>query len=105
MFLKTASCKEAEGETSNAGNENEISIGELAETTQQRFGCEAPIVTEQVRMRPDKSEVAGLVCDGSRLRSVTGWRSEVTPKAGIDRYIEFLRDNPDWTWPDRNEVS
>jgi dTDP-glucose 4,6-dehydratase len=30
--------------------------------------------------------------------------AEVTPEAGIDRGIEFLRDKPDWTRPDRYEV-
>jgi NAD dependent epimerase/dehydratase len=92
-FLAVASSDTA-GMTLNAGNGKGISIGDLAELVIEVAGSEAEVVAgEAERVRPEASEVPELVCDSSRLRELTGWAPEVTLREGVERTVEWVRDN------------
>jgi dTDP-glucose 4,6-dehydratase len=103
-FLAVAGADAALGRVLNVGSGKEITIAELARRIAARVGREIPIESVDSRRRPQRSEVYRLICDATQARDLTGWRPAVTLDEGIDRVIEFMREHPDWTDPDRYEV-
>lgn len=94
-FIALARCDEAIGKVVNIGSGQEISIEALANLIINLVNPNAAIVTEDVRKRPEKSEVARLVCDNSLIKKLTGWNPQVSLKDGIMKTIEWFkkRDN------------
>jgi nucleoside-diphosphate-sugar epimerase len=94
-FVALAEADGAVGGVWNAGNGRGISIGDLARRIVARMGAgTVQIVTEDVRLRPEDSEVHELVAGCARLRELTGWQPEVTLDDGLDRVIAWVRDHP-----------
>jgi len=50
------------------------------------------IVSEDIRKRPDNSEVERLVCDNRLIKEITGWKSETTLREGLLNTIEWFSD-------------
>ena len=90
-ILALADCKAAIGETINVGSNSEISIEDLANLIQDILGTRVTIVTDDVRVRPARSEVERLWCDNSRIIALTGFRPQVPLKEGLTRTVEWLR--------------
>ena len=91
-FIRMAECEQAIGRTINAGRGSGVTIGELAGTIIGKINPDARVVCEDLRVRPEKSEVMKLVCDNSLARDVLGWRPSVTLEAGLDRTIAWMRE-------------
>jgi len=82
------------GLTLNAGNGKGITIGELAQLVIEVAGSDAEVTAdEEERVRPDASEVPELICDSTQLRELTGWAPQVTLPDGVERTVEWVRDN------------
>jgi dTDP-glucose 4,6-dehydratase len=92
-FLKAAMTPAAIGETVNLGSGREISVGDLAQLIAKLVGKPVQIVTEEQRLRPDKSEVERLLADNSRARSLLGWEPKVQLEEGLKTTIEWLGEN------------
>ena len=92
-FLALAECDNAVGETVNIGSNFEISIGDTVKLIAELMGQDIEIQSNDVRVRPDKSEVERLWCDNAKLRELTGFRPEVGLKEGLKRSIEWF-NNP-----------
>lgn len=92
-FIAIADCEKAIGEEINIATEQEISIGELANELIRQINPNAKIVTEQERLRPEKSEVERLLGSAAKLKSLTQWKPQYTFEQGIAETIEFLRKN------------
>jgi nucleoside-diphosphate-sugar epimerase len=90
-----ASRKEALGRTINLGSGQEISIGKLVEVITGIMGREVEIVTEQVRVRPEGSEVERLLADSSLAGELLGWVPQVDLEKGLAITIEWYRKNMD----------
>jgi dTDP-glucose 4,6-dehydratase len=45
------------------------------------------------RIRPEKSEVDRLLADNSRARNLLAWEPVVSLEEGLERTIEWLRQN------------
>ncbi len=67
---------EAIGKEVNIGSNTEISMGALADMLIKLLNSNAKIVSEDLRKRPDKSEVERLVCDNSLIKEITSWGPE-----------------------------
>jgi NAD dependent epimerase/dehydratase len=78
------------GEPVNIGMNQEISIGELAETIARLMGREIRFAHAAERQRPDASEVDRLVCDNRRLIQATGWQPAYTLERGLRETIEWF---------------
>jgi NAD dependent epimerase/dehydratase len=78
-------CKAAEGLTVNIGTGQEWSIGQTAEMLMKITGRNVPIVTEDERTRPLKSEVNRLLADNRLIRELTPWQ----PKVDFPRALEL----------------
>jgi dTDP-glucose 4,6-dehydratase len=78
----------------NIGTGREISIGALAEKIFEILGRAPEIVTDEKRMRPEKSEVFRLIADGRKAKRLLDWEPRVSLEEGLSRTIDWIRNNP-----------
>lgn len=93
-FIKIAESPGAAGEEINIATGKEISIGELASVLIKNINPRAKIVSEDQRIRPEKSEVNSLCGSNKKIRQLTGWEPKYSFEEGIKKTIEWFR-NPD----------
>jgi nucleoside-diphosphate-sugar epimerase len=91
-FVALAECDAAVGRDINMGVGSEVSVGDLAQKILELTGSTAHIVTDEARLRPEKSEVERLLSDNSLLRELAGWEPEVDLDAGLSRTVEWFRE-------------
>jgi dTDP-glucose 4,6-dehydratase len=94
-FLCAAEANGVDGSVFNLGTGQDISIGEVAEQIIRKVGRPVEIVVDPSRLRPDKSEVLRLISDNQRARDVLGWSPQVSLNEGLDRTIDWIRENLD----------
>ena len=75
------------GEVINVGSNFEISIGDTARTIAEIMGVEVEIVTDEQRLRPEKSEVERLWAANDKARELLGWQPQYGGLAGFRRGI------------------
>jgi NAD dependent epimerase/dehydratase len=92
-FLKIAESKKSTGEVINIGSNHEISVGELANKIASLLDKEIVIKSDKARVRPQKSEVARLLCNNSKARKILGWKPTVSFEEGLRRTIEWMSKN------------
>lgn len=92
-FIAIADCDKAVGEEINIATEREISIGELAQELIKQINPKATIVTDDERLRPEKSEVERLLGSADKLKALTSWMPGHTFEQGLAETIEWLRGN------------
>jgi dTDP-glucose 4,6-dehydratase len=92
--IRVCEVPEAAGEVINLGTGSEISIGALAERIFAILGREPEIITDEKRLRPEKSEVMRLIADGSKALRVLGWAPRVSLDEGLARTVDWIRANP-----------
>ena len=76
----------------NIGSGFEISVGDLAQKLMALVGTQATVVTDDERLRPEKSEVERLLADTTLIRELTGWQPSFSLDEGLERTIEWFRD-------------
>lgn len=91
-LIALAECDEAIGKEINIGSGQEISIGALAKLIKDQINPDARIIFEDLRKRPDKSEVERLVCDNRLMCKLTGWRPKVSLKEGLMKTIKWFKN-------------
>jgi len=84
-FISIAKSDRSIGEVINIGSNFEISIGETAELISEVMETEIELVTDDQRVRPDKSEVERLWADNSKAGELAGWQPEYGGKEGFKR--------------------
>jgi len=84
-FIAVAESDRSIGEVINIGSNFEISIGETAELISDIMDIEIEFVTDDQRVRPDKSEVERLWADNSKAGELAGWQPEYGGKEGFKR--------------------
>ncbi|MBN2839416.1 MAG: SDR family oxidoreductase [Coriobacteriia bacterium] len=92
-FIALAECDEAVGRDVNLGVGEEISVGDLAALLMDITGREVPIVSEDERLRPGKSEVERLLSDNTLARQLTGWAPQVSLREGLTRTATWFADD------------
>lgn len=81
------------GEITNIGMSNEISIGDLVKKISSLTGKEIEIITEEERIRPDKSEVERLYCRNKKLLENTNWTPDYDLDKGLIETIGWMKNN------------
>ncbi len=76
----------------NIASQQEISIGQLAREIIDQINQTARIVSEDIRVRPEKSEVERLLGSNEKIRRLTMWQPEYVLKQGNRETIEWFRD-------------
>jgi NAD dependent epimerase/dehydratase len=101
-FLSAATCDAAVGQVINVGSNFEVSIGDTARMIAAILGVEIEIVTDEQRMRPEKSEVDRLWASNAKAAELMGW----TPVfGGIDGFRRGLAATVDWFEDAANRAS
>jgi NAD dependent epimerase/dehydratase len=89
-FLELARSQEAIGETVNIGSNFEISVGDTLNLIKELMGSDVEFITDDQRIRPEKSEVFRLWCDNSRIRALTGFEPRYDIREGLRRTIDWM---------------
>ncbi|MDE3740192.1 NAD-dependent 4,6-dehydratase LegB [Pseudomonas resinovorans] len=89
-FLELARCEKAIGETVNIGSNYEISVGDTLNLIRELMGSDVEFLTDDQRIRPEKSEVFRLLCDNTKIRSLTGFRPQYSIRQGLQETINWL---------------
>ena len=92
-FVSMVRADDAVGEVINVGSGFEVSVGETARLIAEAVGVEIEIVSDELRLRPEKSEVERLLADNAKARRLTGWAPEY---AGLDGFARGLRQTVEW---------
>lgn len=83
------------GEEINIASQKEISIGELAQKLIIQINPHAEIICDEVRIRPEKSEVNRLLGSNEKLLRLTDWKQQFSLEEGLKNTIIFLEENLD----------
>ncbi len=84
-FISTLKGDGGLGEVVNFGSNYEISIGDTVKTIAEVMGVEVEIETDEVRLRPCKSEVERLCADNKKAFELFGWSPSYVGKEGFYR--------------------
>ena len=84
-FIAVAESEKTLGEVINIGNNYEISIGDTVNLIAQIMEAEIEIQPDEVRLRPERSEVERLWADNSKAKDLTGWEPQYSGKDGFRR--------------------
>ena len=91
-FIALAKCDTAIGKTVNIGSGREIAIKALAELIISAMGKKADIIPDDLRKRPENSEVERLLCDNGQIKELTGWKPAVSLEKGLSATIDWFKD-------------
>jgi nucleoside-diphosphate-sugar epimerase len=92
-MIALALCGDAEGKVVNIGSGEEWSIAQTVDMICEITGRSVEIISDEARIRPEKSEVNRLIADNSLIRSLTGWKSRVSFREGLSRTVDWIRSN------------
>lgn len=84
-FIAALDAERAVGEVINLGSNFEISIGDTARAIAEAMGVQIEIVTDEQRLRPDKSEVERLWASNAKARELLGWQPAYGGREGFLR--------------------
>jgi len=89
-FLALAESDEAIGQTVNIGSNFEISVGDTLNIIKKLMDSDVKFVTDEQRIRPEKSEVFRLWCDNTQIEKLTGFQPQVDIREGLQRTINWF---------------
>lgn len=92
-FIEIAKSNKTIGEEINIATQQEISIGELASEIISQINPKARIVSEEARLRPEKSEVNRLLGSNEKIKRLTNWYPKYTLEDGMKETIEWIKNN------------
>jgi NAD dependent epimerase/dehydratase len=92
-FVEIARSEKAIGHEINIATNNEISIGNLAQRLVNQINPSAKITSDEVRLRPEKSEVEQLLGSNEKIISLTGWKQKVNFDEGLKQTVEWFSNN------------
>ena len=94
-FIAIAQSNKTIGEEINIATQKEISVGDLAYKIAKLMNKEIVIQSDEVRLRPGKSEVERLLGSNQKIKQLTGW----IPKYDLDK---GLLETIEWFLIDKN---
>lgn len=89
-FIELAKCDLAIGETVNIGSNYEISIKNTLELIKKLMNSDIEFISENQRIRPEKSEVQRLWCDNSKIKKLTGFKPIINIEDGLKKTIDWF---------------
>lgn len=98
-FISIMNSEKAIGEVINIGSNYEVSIGETANIIARIMGTDIEIETDEIRLRPDKSEVERLWADNSKAKKLLNWEPEYR---GLEGFKRGLKETIDWFLDKKN---
>jgi NAD dependent epimerase/dehydratase len=89
-FLALLNSDRAIGETVNIGSNYEISIGDTLELIRELMNSDVKFITDETRIRPEKSEVFRLWCDNKKIQELTGFVPTFSIRDGLRATIDWF---------------
>ena len=89
-FIALAESENCIGQTINIGSNYEISVGETLQMIKELMNSDVDFVTDQQRIRPEKSEVFRLWCDNSLIKKTTNFAPQIGLEEGLKKTIEWI---------------
>jgi NAD dependent epimerase/dehydratase len=93
-FLEIARSEKTIGKEINIATQQEISIQDLAKTLIDIINPKAKIISDDVRLRPEKSEVERLLGSAEKIKTLTNWKPKYSLNSGLIETVEWFR-NPE----------
>jgi len=93
-FIALAKNDQSVGETVNIGSNFEISVGDTLNLIKELMGSDVEFITDEQRLRPEKSEVFRLWCDNTKIKELTGFEPKFDIREGLQRTIDWF-SSPD----------
>lgn len=87
-FIAALDSDQGLGEVVNLGSNFEISIGDAARLIAETMNADIEIVTDEVRLRPEHSEVERLWADNAKAKELFGWEPAYGGREGLRRGLE-----------------
>ncbi|MDQ8175563.1 MAG: NAD-dependent 4,6-dehydratase LegB [Gemmatimonadota bacterium] len=95
-FIAAATAERAVGQVINIGSNFEISIGDTAHAIAELMHAPIEIETDEIRLRPDRSEVERLWASNATAAELLGWHPKYGGfegfRRGLAQTIEWFRD-------------
>ncbi len=92
-FISALESDRGVGEVVNFGSNFEVSIGDTAALIASIMGENIEVLTDDVRIRPQASEVERLWADNSKAKALFGWSPAYAGREGLKR---GLSETIDW---------
>ncbi len=92
-FLKVAESPQSIGEVINIGSSTEISIKDLAQKIFTLMGKTPELISEENRVRPEKSEVERLMANNEKARKLLNWTPKISLDEGLKKTIQWIEKN------------
>ncbi len=92
-FIAALKSERAVGEVINLGSNFEISIGDTARAIADVMGVQIEIITDDQRLRPEKSEVERLWASNTKARELLDWSPTY---AGREGFLRGLTETVAW---------
>jgi NAD dependent epimerase/dehydratase len=89
-LLAIAQSNKTIGEVVNIGSNFEISIMDTLNLIKKLMDSDVEFIEDEQRIRPEKSEVFRLWCDNTKIKDLTGFKSQIDIKIGLEKTIEWI---------------
>jgi nucleoside-diphosphate-sugar epimerase len=86
-FMAALASDQGAGEVINLGSNYEISIGDTVQVIADAMDAEIEIITDEQRLRPEKSEVDRLWASNEKAARLLGWQPSYGGMEGFKRGI------------------
>ena len=93
-FVEIAKSDNTIGEEINIATSSEITVGDLAQKLIDSINPSAKIITDDVRLRPEKSEVERLFGSNKKILELTNWKQKISLDEGLKLTIDWFK-NPE----------
>lgn len=90
-FIEIAKSGNLIGQDCNIATQSEISVGDLAKEIISQINPLAKIVTDEVRLRPEKSEVFRLFGSKEKIVANTNWQQQYSLSQGLAETIAWFK--------------
>jgi dTDP-glucose 4,6-dehydratase len=92
-FIEISKQAKFNGESTNIGMNEEVSIKELVEKISEITKIKIKIEIDPERVRPGKSEVDRLMCNNTKIKKHTNWKPAYNIEKGLTETINWMKDN------------
>jgi NAD dependent epimerase/dehydratase len=92
-FIAALKSEKSVGEVINIGSNFEISIGDTAHAIARVMGAEIEIISDEQRLRPEKSEVERLWASNEKAAALLGWHPKY---GGLEGFLRGLKETVAW---------
>ncbi len=89
-FVEIAKSDRTIGEEINIATSSEITVGDLAQKIINIINPLAKIITDDIRLRPEKSEVERLFGSNKKILEITNWKQQTSLDEGLKLTIDWF---------------